>query len=160
MIDTLWGVQYNSAVFGGGAEERQPMAMPSGAMLRPLAVMMSRDIRTIGPDATLAEAARLMRDARVGALLVYAQETYLGVVSETDLVRKGMAAGLEPAGERVRTVMSSPVITIEVDRSAHEASDLMAEKGIRHLGITQDGRLVGIISVRDLLRYFKNWGTL
>lgn len=136
------------------------MAMPSGAMLRPLAVMMSRDIRTIDPGATLAEAARLMRDTRVGALLVSAQETYLGVVSESDLVRKGMASGLDQAREPVRTVMSSPVITIELDRSAHEASDLMAEKGIRHLGITQDGRLIGIISVRDLLRYFKNWGTL
>jgi signal-transduction protein with cAMP-binding, CBS, and nucleotidyltransferase domain len=56
--------------------------------------------------------------------------------------------------------MSSPIISIEVDRSAHEASDLMAEKGIRHLVVTQDGAIVGMISVRDLLRYFKNWGTL
>lgn len=136
------------------------MAMQSGAMLRPLAVMMKRDIRTIGPDATLTEAARLMRDARVGALLVSAQGTYVGVVSEADLVRKAMAAGLDPARERVRAVMSSPVISIELDRSAHDASDLMAEKGIRHLAITQDGQVVGVISVRDLLRYFKNWGTL
>lgn len=136
------------------------MAMQSGAMLRPLAMMMTRDIRTIAPDATLTEAARLMRDTRVGALLVSAQGTYVGVVSEADLVRKAMAAGLDPAQERVRAVMSSPVITIEIDRSAHDASDLMAEKGIRHLAITQDGQVVGVISVRDLLRYFKNWGTL
>ncbi|MBI4401593.1 MAG: CBS domain-containing protein [Nitrospirae bacterium] len=136
------------------------MAMQSGAMLRPLAVMMKRDIRTIAPDATLAEAARLMRDARVGAVLVSAQGTYVGVVSEADLVRKAMATGLDPSQEQVRAVMSSPVITIEIDRSAHDASDLMAEKGIRHLAITQDGQIVGVISVRDLLRYFKNWGTL
>ncbi len=136
------------------------MAAQSGAMLRPLAVMMNRKIRTIAPDATLAEAAGLMRDARVGAVLVFEQGVYLGVVSETDLVRKAMAGGLDPAQERVRTVMSSPVITIEIDRSAHDASDLMAEKGIRHLAITQDGQIVGMISVRDLLRYFKNWGTL
>lgn len=136
------------------------MAAQSGAMLRPLAVMMNRKIRTIAPDATLAEAAGLMRDARVGAVLVFEQGAYLGVVSETDLVRKAMAGGLDPAQERVRTVMSSPVITIEIDRSAHDASDLMAEKGIRHLAITQDGQIVGMISVRDLLRYFKNWGTL
>lgn len=129
-------------------------------MLRPLAVMMSRDIRTISPDATLAEAASLMRDTRIGALLVAAQGAYLGVVSETDLVRKAMASGLDPARERVRAVMSSPIITIEIDRSAHEASDLMADKAIRHLAISQDGQIVGIISVRDLLRYFKNWGTL
>jgi CBS domain-containing protein len=136
------------------------MVLQSGAILRPLAVMMSRDIRTIGPEATLAEAAGLMRDARVGALLVSGQGAYLGVVTETDLVRKAMAGGLDLTHERVQKVMSSPLITIEIDRSAHEASDLMAEKGIRHLAITQDGQVVGIISVRDLLRYFKNWGAL
>ncbi|WP_447974900.1 CBS domain-containing protein [Nitrospira sp. Kam-Ns4a] len=136
------------------------MVQQSGVLLRPLAVMMSRDIKSVGPDATLREAARLMQEVRVGALLVNDQGAYVGIVSETDLVRKGMAAGLDPAVERVRAVMSAPLITIEIDRSAHEASDLMAEKGIRHLAVTQDGQLVGVISVRDLLRYFKNWGTL
>lgn len=135
------------------------MAIQSGAMLRPLAVMMNRTIRTVGPDATLADAARLMRDVKVGALFVVQDEAYLGVVSETDLVRKAMAQGLDPAQTQVRTVMSSPVITIESDRSAHDASDLMADKGIRHLAVTQDGRIIGMISVRGLLRYFKNWGT-
>jgi CBS domain-containing protein len=145
---------------GRNTKESDLMALQGGAMLRPLAVMMSRTIRTVGPDATLAEAAGLMRDAKVGALLVRDQDAYVGVVSETDLVRKAMAAGLDPARERVRTVMSSPIISIESHRSAHDASDLMAEKGIRHLAITQDGAIVGIISVRGLLRYFKNWGTL
>lgn len=135
------------------------MTHPSG-ILRPLAVMMSREIRTIQPDATLAEAARLMRNARVGALLVVEDGNYVGIVTETDLVRKAMAAGLGPGQEQVRNIMSSPIITIEIDRSPHEASDLMAEKGIRHLAITEDARIVGIVSVRDLLRYFKNWGTI
>lgn len=136
------------------------MAQQSGVLLRPLAVMMSRDVRSIGPDATLREVAHTMRETRVGALLVCDRGAYVGVVSETDLVRKAMATGLDPSSERVRAVMSTPLITIEIDRSAHEASDLMAEKGIRHLAITQDGQIVGVISVRDLLRYFKNWGTL
>ncbi len=134
------------------------MALQSGAMLRPLAVMMNRAIRTVGPDATLAEAARLMREAQVGALFVVCEGAYLGVVSETDLVRKAMAQELDPAQVPVRAVMSSPVITIESDCSAHDASDLMADRGIRHLAVTQDGQVVGMISVRGLLRYFKNWG--
>jgi len=160
VIDTLQSVEYNFAGFLTLPEGLYLMVMQSGAILRPLAVMMNRDIKTIGPDATLAEAAGLMRDVRVGALLVSGQGTYLGVVTETDLVRKAMAGGLDLTHERVQKVMSSPLITIEIDRSAHEASDLMAEKGIRHLAITQDGQVVGIISVRDLLRYFKNWGAL
>jgi CBS domain-containing protein len=101
-----------------------------------------------------------MNNARVGALLVLNEGAYVGVVSESDLVRKAMAVGLQPDRVQVHTIMSSPVISIEIDRSAHEASDLMSEKGIRHLAITDDSRIVGIISVRDLLRYFKNWGTL
>ena len=129
-------------------------------MLRPLAVMMSRSLRSIPPDASLLEAARLMRDSKIGALLVEDREQFVGVVSETDLVRKAMAGGEDPLDQPVKSVMSSPIITIEVDRSAHDASDQMAEHGIRHLAVTQDGEIVGMISVVDLLRYFKNWGTL
>jgi signal-transduction protein with cAMP-binding, CBS, and nucleotidyltransferase domain len=134
------------------------MTLQSGAMRRPLAVMMSRTIRTVGSDAALADAARLMRDAKVGALFVQQDGAYVGIVSETDLVRKAMAEGVDPAHAPVRSVMSSPVIAIEIDRSAHEASDLMADKGVRHLAVTQDGQIVGMVSVRGLLRYFKNWG--
>lgn len=134
--------------------------MQTGLLLRPLAVMMNRHIRTIRPEATLIEAARLMRDSRVGAALVMSEKTYIGVVSEADLVRKSIAYAKDPAQTFVQNVMSSPLITIEIDRSAHDASDLMAEHGIRHLPVTQDGQIVGMLSVRDLLRYFKNWGAL
>jgi CBS domain-containing protein len=136
------------------------MAAQSGLLLRPLAVMMNRHIRTIDPAASLIEAAVLMRDSRVGAVLVRSEGTYIGVVSEADLVRKSMAHAQDPGCTSVRSVMSSPLITIESDRSAHDASDLMAEHGIRHLPVTQDGQIVGMLSVRDLLRYFKNWGAL
>ncbi len=134
------------------------MASRSGTMMRPLAVMMKRNPRSISPEATLAEAAVMMRDTRVGAILVAERDAFVGIVSETDLVRKAMAGQLTATQTKVRAIMSSPVITIEQDRSAHDASDLMAEKGIRHLAVTEEGRIVGIVTVRDLLRYFKNWG--
>jgi CBS domain-containing protein len=134
------------------------MASHGGTMMRPLAVMMKRNPRMISPEATLAEAAAMMRDTRVGAILVGEHGAFVGIISEADLVRKAMASQVDPTQARVRSVMSSPVITIEQDRSAHDASDLMAEKGIRHLAVTEDGRIVGIVTVRDLLRYFKNWG--
>ena len=131
-----------------------------GAIARPLAVMMRRELRTISPDAVLLEAARLMKTARVGALYVHDDDAYIGIVTETDLVRKALAAELDPRTVPVRAIMSRPLITIEIDRSPYDASDLMAENGIRHLAVTQDGRIVGAISVRDLLRYFKNWGSM
>jgi CBS domain-containing protein len=136
------------------------MAIQSRPPQRPLAVMMRRTMRTISPDTTLLEAAKQMRDARVGALLVQEAGRYSGIVSESDLVRKGMAESCSAQETLVRAVMSSPVLSIDSARSAHEASDKMAEHGIRHLAITEEGQIVGIISVRDLLRYFKNWGGL
>lgn len=136
------------------------MAIQSGSIQRPLAVMMCRVVQSISPDATLLEAAQLMREAKVGALLVQAQGEYCGVISESDLVRKGMAESQSAHETLVRAVMSRPLISIDIGRSAHEASDLMAERGIRHLAVTEDGQVTGILSVRDLLRYFKNWGGL
>ena len=134
--------------------------MQSGPLQRPLAVMMCRILRTISPDATLLEAARLMRDAKVGALLVQEGGHYSGLVSESDLVRRGMAESCPAQGTLVRAVMSSPLLSIDSAGSAHEASEKMAEHGIRHLAVSEEGQIVGIISVRDLLVYFKNWGGL
>lgn len=123
--------------------------------------MMMRPItKTVRPDDSLLVVAQQLRDARVGAMLVADHGDYVGIVSEADLVRKAMASGAATEHVTVRSVMSAPIMTIDIAQSAHEASDVMAERGIRHLVITEEGRVVGMISVRDLLRYFKNWGTL
>lgn len=134
------------------------MGTQSGLIARPLAVIMNRRLRTLPVEATLAQAAQVMRDERTGAVLITENGRFVGIVSETDLVRKAMAEQLNAASESVRRIMSCPIITIEIDRTAHDASDLMAEKGIRHLAVTRDDRIEGLLSVRDLLRYFKNWG--
>ena len=144
----------------GSAAGRLTMATQTGPILRPLAVMMRPVGKTVGPDDSLLIAARHMRDGRVGALLVIQEDRFIGVVSEADLVRKAMANGFHAGEVLVRSVMSAPVVAIDIGRSAHEASDLMAEHGIRHLAVSEEGAIVGMISVRDLLRYFKNWGTL
>ena len=135
------------------------MTMGGSAIQRPLAVMMSRQILTVRPGASVAEVARTMREAGVGALLVAEESRYLGIVTETDLVRKVLAGEGSVTRVCASEVMMAPLITLEVDRSAHEASDLMAERHIRHVVVTEDGKVVGILSVRDLLRYFKNWGS-
>jgi signal-transduction protein with cAMP-binding, CBS, and nucleotidyltransferase domain len=135
------------------------MAISGGSIQRPLAMMMRPITRTVHPDDSLLAVARQLRDARVGALLVAEQGDYVGIVSEADLVRKAMASGAVAEQVTARAVMSTPVMTIDIAQSAHDASDVMAERGIRHLVVTEEGRIVGMISVRDLLRYFKNWGT-
>ena len=120
--------------------------------------MMNRTIRTVPGETTLADAAKLMRDVRVGALMVEEKKQLVGIISETDLVRRGLAEDSDPHKVKVLAIMSAPIISVEVDRPASDASDIMSDKGIRHLGVTESGKIIGVISVRDLLRYYKNWG--
>lgn len=131
----------------------------SSGIQRPLAVMMQPVVHTIRPDAVAVEAAQQMRAGKVGALLVRDSGRDLGIVSETDLARKVLAESRDPAQTMVGSVMSAPLVTIDIAASPHEASDLMAEAGIRHLAVVDGGEVVGMLSVRDLLRYFKNWGS-
>ncbi|MFY9269738.1 MAG: CBS domain-containing protein [Candidatus Manganitrophaceae bacterium] len=125
-------------------------------MMTPLALLMHRDLQEIASTATLREAAKKMRDHRVGSLLVLNGTERSGIVSETDFVRKALAEGLNPDATSVDKIMSQPIISIDIDKTAKEANDLMAAKGVRHLAITDKGKIVGIVSVRDLVICFKN----
>ena len=124
--------------------------------MTPLALLMNRDIQQISPKATLREAARRMRDKKIGSLVIGEGEERVGIISETDFVRKAIAEGLNPDTTPVESMMSKPIITIDIDKTAKEANDLMASKEVRHLAITDRGKIVGVISVRDLVICFKN----
>jgi len=127
--------------------------------MTPLALLMHREIEQVPQAATLLDVARRMRDRKVGALLVNDGERPIGIVSESDLVRKAMADRRDLVTTPVEAIMSHPLISIDIDRTAWEASDLMAARGVRHLVVTDgdDGRnVVGILSVRDLVICFKN----
>ena len=124
--------------------------------MTPLALLMHRDLQEISPKTTIRDAARQMRDKRIGSLLVSEGMERIGIVSETDFVRKALADGLSPDTTPVERIMSRPVIGIDIEKTAKEANDLMATKGVRHLAVTDKGKIVGIISVRDLVICFKN----
>ncbi len=124
--------------------------------MTPLALLMHRDLQEISPKSTVRDAAKQMRDKRIGSLLVSEGMERIGIVSETDFVRKALAEGLNPDTTPVEKIMSQPVIGIDIDKTAKEANDLMAIKGVRHLAVTDKGKIVGIISVRDLVICFKN----
>ncbi|MBI3803790.1 MAG: CBS domain-containing protein [Nitrospirae bacterium] len=124
--------------------------------MTPLALLMHRDVQEISPKATLRQAAKQMRDKKVGSLLVSEGVERIGIVSETDFVRKALAEGVNPDTTPVEKIMSQPIISIDIDKTAKEANDLMATKGIRHLAVADKGIIVGIISVRDLVICFKN----
>ncbi len=115
---------------------------------------MSHDVRSVHKDATLQEAARLLSKWRVGSLLVDDGRRYVGIITDTDLSRKGTAKGLDPTQTSVKTCMSKPVVSIEDDEPLAAAIALMKAKAIRHLAVTEDGTIIGVLSVSDLLRTY------
>lgn len=117
--------------------------------------MINRDLCTVSYEAAVKEAAQMMRQKKIGALLVEKDGRYIGVVTETDLVRKGIAEGADLKAQTVSSLMTSPILSIEIERSPEEATNLMRDHGVRHLAVTERGTIVGILSVRDLLVYYK-----
>ena len=119
---------------------------------QPLSVLMRREIETIDREATLITVAKRMADKRIGALMVTQAGEMVGIVTERDLIQKGIAHNQDPSQVRAGSVMTQTLIDIDINRTVHDASDLMAEKHIRHLPITENRTIVGIVSVRDLMR--------
>lgn len=125
--------------------------------LAEVADYMARSIKTVSPETTIQEAGRLMAKFNIGSLLVVKDGEYVGILTETDLARKGMAKGINPETTTVQTLMSAPIISIESHKAVEEAHAFMKAKGIRHLGVTEAGKIVGIVSLSDLIRYYASY---
>lgn len=119
---------------------------------RPLSVLMHMRMETVRSEQTVLEAAQAMTEKRIGSLLVQNTGNMVGIVTETDLVRKVLAAGLPAIGTSVGTVMNAPLIQIDINHTIRDASRLMAENRIRHLAVAEDNKVVGLLSVRDLIK--------
>lgn len=119
--------------------------------------IMCKRPKSIGPKTSIASAAKTMRTARVGSLFVKKGKQLTGIVTDTDIVRRAVATG-KPLGKlTVEKIMTAPICTIEANQSVDDAQDMMAELSVRHLGVTRNGEIVGIISVRDLLLHYKRY---
>ncbi|MEO5656584.1 MAG: CBS domain-containing protein [Nitrospiria bacterium] len=116
-----------------------------------VAEIMSRDLKWIQPTATVRKAVALMDQHRIGSVLVGGPNLPPAVMTETDVVRRVVAADRDPGAMRVDDAVSRPLITLDERQSIEEAGDLMAEHGVRHVGVTRRDELVGMVSVRDLL---------
>lgn len=119
---------------------------------RPLTVLMRTQIETIAHDAAIVSAAQRMDVKRIGALVVTKDSEMVGIVTERDLIHRALAKGRDPQRTPVSEIMTQPLIHIDINRTVHDANDLMAEKGIRHVTVVDHHKVVGILSVRDLIR--------
>lgn len=122
------------------------------ATVRDMIRKKGREVYSVAPEATVLDALRMMADHNIGALLVMSDDTVVGIVSERDCVRKVDLAGKSAKNTQVRDIMTGDLITVDCDQPLEECMSLMIDKNIRHLPVYDSGRLVGLLSVRDVLR--------
>jgi signal-transduction protein with cAMP-binding, CBS, and nucleotidyltransferase domain len=115
---------------------------------------MSLEIRSVSQDASLREAGQFMQQWKLGSLLVTNHQAYVGFITDSILAREVVANGLDPSTTVVKICMRTPVVVIEGDRPIIEAVRMMKEQATRHLAVTQDGAIIGVISVSNILRYY------
>jgi CBS domain-containing protein len=118
-----------------------------------VAEVMTADVLSVEPAASIGEAAEKMMDAGVGAVVVMEDMVRLvGIVTERDILR-AVAQRARAAEARVRQWMTESVITIDPDTTVDVAAKMMFERNFRHLPVTKDGRLLGIVSLRRLSQW-------
>ncbi len=114
--------------------------------------LMKKELVTVDTGTSVVDAAKLMKTCNVGSVLVSEKGQIVGIVTESDVVRKFVGADKAPYFIAVEDIMSSPVLGIEERRPITEAAELMNKHHTRHLGVTKSGTLVGVVSVRDFLQ--------
>ncbi|MEP1906278.1 MAG: CBS domain-containing protein, partial [Nitratireductor sp.] len=111
------------------------------------------EVSTVGPDKPVAEVARELTERRIGAVLVTEGERVLGILSERDIVKAVAREGKEALERPARDVMTSRVITCSLSDTAEQLMDAMTMGRFRHLPVIEDERLVGIISIGDVVKH-------
>lgn len=118
----------------------------------PVVEVMSTTPVTISEDATVSEAASLMRDKHVGSLVVLRDNKPTGIVTERDIVSKIAASDRSAKMTTVHEIMSSPVVAIHPHQEVAEAAKVMAARKIRRLPVIKEGKLVGMLTENDIIR--------
>ena len=107
---------------------------------------------TTSPGATVTEAARLMAEKHIGGLLVMEKERIIGIVTERDFARKLALPDFSCGETPVREIMSSPVMYVRPLQTTEECMALITENRLRHLPVIEDDKLIGLISIGDLVK--------
>ncbi|TAJ93841.1 MAG: CBS domain-containing protein [Gammaproteobacteria bacterium] len=118
----------------------------------PLRNIMTKGPPAVTPETPIAEAVRVMQAHNSSSVLVGKLGESLGIVGEADIVKKAVAQGMNPDTTPVSAIMSAPLISVDIRTTIYGVYRLLAERRIRHVVITEAGKQVGFISVKDLLR--------
>jgi len=110
------------------------------------------EVLTIDPGASVYSAIEIMADNGIGSLMVMEDNRPVGLISERDYARKVILMGRSSRDTEVREVMTTRVYCVHPEQTVEECMALMTEKRVRHLPVTEDGRLLGIVSIGDLVK--------
>lgn len=113
---------------------------------------MTQEPVTISPSKTLREAAKIMQKEHVGALLVKEKDSIIGILTEQDIVRKGVASSGNTALKKVKEIMETNLTTTTPDEDIFEALRIMRDYNIRHLPVMHQGKFVGLVTLKDILK--------
>jgi CBS domain-containing protein len=122
------------------------------ATVRTLLDRKGRKVHSVEAQAPVLEAIRLMAEHHVGALLVMKGAVLEGIVSERDYARKVILLGRSSSDTPVRDIMSSPVLTVTLDDTIETCMRVMTERRVRHLPVVDGGRVLGVVSIGDLVK--------
>ncbi len=111
-----------------------------------------RLVFTIEPNSSVYDAIAMMAEKHVGGLVVMEEDKLVGLISERDYVRKVILQGRSSPDTKVREIMTDRVMVVSPERTIEECMALMTEKRIRHLPVVEDGNLVGMISIGDMVK--------
>ncbi len=111
---------------------------------------MQRNIISLDKAKTVKDAAALMVSNDIGSVVVISSDQPIGIVTERDILKKVTFPSKDPSSVKLESIMTSPLITIDVDASLGEATMVMTEKKIRRLLVTEKGKIIGIFTQRDL----------
>lgn len=106
---------------------------------------------SIDAQATVEEGAKYISEKKVSSLLVKENEEYVGIVTQTDLVKRVIAKGLDPKTIHMYSVMSKPVMKMDHYLTRRDAHEFMIGKNIKHLAVTKEGKIVGMLTIKDML---------
>lgn len=120
--------------------------------VRQLLEAKAPEVYSIGPDAPVIDAIRLMSEKRIGAVLVMEHGRVVGILSERDYARKIVLKGRSSADTPVRAIMTSDVISVGLGDTADHCMQLITDQRIRHLPVLQGDQVMGVVSIGDLVK--------
>lgn len=122
------------------------------AKVKDILALKGQSVWSVAPDSSVYDAMKLMAEKGIGALMVMQGEKLVGIISERDYARKVILQGRSSRTTQVKEIMTSHVLYAQPEQNIEECMAVMTDKRVRHLPVFDEGRLLGVISIGDLVK--------